>query len=96
MKVMGYKNKEVSSIVLNIYTPFVIIAYLLSIPAMKSILNKIVSSLVADTEMTIPITLSFKTAMIGLLGLLLAYYIAISISKRVLKKVPLAVALKRE
>lgn len=96
MKVMGYKNKEVSGIVLNIYTPFVIIAYLLSIPAMKSLLKAIVNALVADTEVTIPITLSFENAMIGLLALLVAYYIAISISRRTLNKVPLAVALKRE
>lgn len=96
MKVMGYKNKEVSSIVLNIYTPFVVIAYLLSIPAMISILKKIVAALVSDTEMTIPITLSFSHAMIGLIALLVAYYIAIAISKKTLNKVPLAVALKRE
>jgi len=96
MKVMGYKNKEVSNIVLNIYTPFVIIAYLLSIPAMKSLLKAIVNALVADTEITIPITLSFTDAMIGLIALLFAYYIAISVSRKTLNKVPLAVALKRE
>lgn len=96
MKVMGYKNREVSSIVLNIYTPFVVLAYLLAIPAMKSLLSWIVAQLISDTEVTIPITLSFTDAMIGLIGLLVAYYIAISISKRVLNKVPLAVALKRE
>lgn len=94
MKVMGYRNKEVSNIVLNIYTPFVILAYLLSIPAMIHLLEKIVDALIADTEITIPITLSFQHAMIGLVGLLLAYYIAIALAKRVLNKVPLAVALK--
>jgi ABC-type lipoprotein release transport system permease subunit len=96
MKVMGYKNKEVSSIVLNIYTPIVIISYLLSIKAMISLLKWIVSKLIADMEITIPIALSFKDAMIGLIGLLMAYYVAIAISRKVLNKVPLAIALKRE
>lgn len=96
MKVMGYKNKKISSIVLNIYTPIIIISYLISIPAMISLLTKIVSLLAGDMKMTIPITLDPTMAIIGLIGLLVAYYIAIGLSKKVLNKIPLAIALKRE
>ncbi len=96
MKVMGYKNKEISGIVLNIYTPVIIISYLLSIPAMIKFLEKVIKVLSKDTELTIPITLSYQKAIIGLLFLLLAYYIALNICKKVLNKIPLAVALKRE
>lgn len=96
MKVMGYKNKKISSIVLNIYTLIIIIAYLLSIPVTKEILKKIVSVLAGDMEMTIPISLEPSLAIIGLIALLTAYYIAVGLSKRVLNKIPLAVALKRE
>lgn len=96
MKVMGYKNKEISSIVLNIYTPIIIISYLLSIPAMTKFLEMVVAALSSDTEMTIPIALSYPKAILGLVGLLLAYYIALAICKKALNKIPLAVALKRE
>ncbi len=96
MKVMGYSERETSSIVLNIYTPFVIVAYLLSIPAMTNLLKWIVSQLVEDTNVTIPITLPLKEAMIGLIGLLIAYYVALTIAKKSLNKIPLAIALKRE
>lgn len=96
MKVMGYKNKQISSIVLNIYTPFVIVAYLLSIPVMVAILKTIVKSLVGDMGMAIPIALSPLMAILGLVGLVIAYYIAIGLSRRVLNRVPLAIALKRE
>ena len=96
MKVMGYTEKETSNIVLNIYTPFVIVAYLLSIPAMTNLLKWIVSQLVEDTNVTIPITLPLKEAMIGLIGLLVAYYVALTIAKKSLNKIPLAIALKRE
>ena len=96
MKVMGYENKKISSIVLNIYTPIIIISYLLSIPAMIALLKKIVSSLSTNIEMTIPITLSNELALVGLIALLIAYYIAVGLSRRVLNKIPLAVALKRE
>ena len=96
LKVMGYQNRRISSMVLNIYTPFIIVAYLLSIPAMIQILKAIVTAIVGDIEVTIPITISPMFAILGLIGLLIAYYIAIGLSKRVLNKVPLAVALKRE
>lgn len=96
MKVIGYKNKKISSIVLNVYTPIIIISYLLSIPAMIKVLEKIVSVLAGDMEMTIPITLSPSMAVLGLIGLLVAYYIAVAMSKRVLNKIPLSIALKRE
>lgn len=96
MKVMGYHNRVISQIVLNIYTPFVIIAYLASIPAMKWILEYIVKQLTADMEMAIPISLSITKALVGLVGLLVAYYIAIFISRKSLNKVPLSIALKRE
>jgi|GEM_PF-1671898 len=96
MKVMGYKNKKISSIVLNIYTPIIIISYLLSIPAMIKLLEKIVSVLAGDMEMTIPISLEPSLAIMGLIGLLTAYYIAVAMSKKVLNKIPLAIALKRE
>lgn len=96
MKVMGYKDRKISSIILNIYTPFIVIAYLLSIPVMIQILKMIVKALVGDIEITIPITITPFQIMVGLVFLLIAYYIAIWLSKRVLKKVPLSIALKRE
>lgn len=96
MKVMGYDNKRISRIVLNIYTPFVIISYLLSIPVMIWLLKWIIGLLAGDTDMVIPVTLSPTMAIIGLIALLFAYYLSITISRRVLNKVPLAVALKRE
>lgn len=96
MKVLGYNNKRISKIVLNIYTPFIIIAYLLSIPVMIQILKLIVEALIGDIGITIPIEADPLISALGLIGLLIAYYIAINISKRVLNKIPLAIALKRE
>ncbi len=96
MKVLGYPNKKISAIVLNIYTPFVIISYLLSIPAMKNLLIYIVKGITSDIGYAIPIELSPLMATVGLFGLLISYYIAISLSKRIINKTPLAMALKRE
>ena len=96
MKVLGYDNKRISKVILNIYTPFIIIAYLLSIPVMINILKAIMNALMGDTKMVIPIEADPLTLFIGLVGLLAAYYLALVFSKRVLNKIPLAIALKRE
>lgn len=96
MKVLGYENKNISKIVLNIYTPFVIIAYLISIPAMENLLKYIMNQIASDIEMNIPVSLSLVKALIGLVGLLIGYYGAIFVSRKSLNKVPLSVALKRE
>lgn len=96
MKVIGYKDKDISKIVLNIYTPFIIVSYLLSIPVTIRLLKWIIKQLASDINMTIPISISFEKAMFGLGGLLIIYYIAISLSRRVLNKISLAEVLKRE
>lgn len=96
MKVLGYENRRISKVILNIYTPFIIIAYLLSIPVMINILKAIMKALMGDTEMVIPIEADPFTLGCGLVGLLVAYYLALAFSKRVLNKIPLAIALKRE
>ncbi|MDD2625467.1 MAG: ABC transporter permease [Bacilli bacterium] len=96
MRVLGYKKKEINSIVLNMYTPFIIISYILSIPAMIYLLEKIVEILMKDIDFALPITISYIKAFIGLLILLVGYYLAMYISKRTLKRIPLSVALKRE
>lgn len=96
MKVMGYNDKSISQIVLNIYTPFITVAYLLSIPAMKKLLSFIVGKLTQSIDFAIPIEFSFEKALIGLVVILVSYFIAIFISRKSLNKVPLSVALKRE
>ena len=96
MKVMGYNDKNISQIVLNIYTPFIILAYLFSIPVMKKLLSFIVGKLMQSIDFAIPIEFSIKKAIIGLIVILFSYFIAIFISRKTLNKVPLSVALKRE
>lgn len=92
MKVIGYKNNEINNMVLNIYTPFVIISYFLSIPVIVNLLKLIVNNM----DMAIPISLSFTNVLIGLGFLLIGYYIAISLSKKVLNKIPLSLVLKED
>lgn len=96
MKVMGYRDREIKSVVLNIYTPFVVLAYLASIPAMIALLQYIISLLAEEISFSAPIELSWMGALIGLGVILSAYFIALQFSRRALNQVPLSEALKRE
>ncbi|MCK9199469.1 MAG: hypothetical protein M0P49_07695, partial [Bacilli bacterium] len=77
-------------------TPFVLIAYLLSIPAMKGILRFIISLVARDLDFSVPIELSLQGALLGLAVIMAAYFIALSMSRKALNRVSLAEALKRE
>ena len=96
MKVMGYSDKDISDISLNIYTPIIIITYLLSIPVTIKLLRLIITLTSEDMNMTIPINYDIKSMIIGLVMMLGSYFGALFISKKSLRKIPLAVALKRE
>jgi len=96
MKVLGYKNKEIGDIILNIYTPFIIFAYLISIPAMVYLIRYILDILADDIGFIIPVSISFFQGFVGLIAILIAYYLGIGFSKRVLNKISLSEALKRE
>ncbi len=96
MKVLGYRNKEISAIVLNIYTPFIVIAYVLSVPLMVYLVKRLLDMLADDIDFVITVTISFPQAIIGLAAILGAYYLGVSFSRRVLNRISLSEALKRE
>ncbi len=96
MKVLGYKNKEIGAIVLNIYTPFIIVSYILSVPAMVYLVKYLLDRYAGDIGFVIPVEISLVQTGIGLIALLVAYYLGIGVSKRVLNKISLSEALKRE
>lgn len=96
MKVLGYKNKQISNIILKIYTPFIILAYLISVPTMVIILKTIIKNITKNIDIYIPIEASLEHVSLGLVGLLIAYSIGVNVSRRVLNKISLAIALKRE
>lgn len=94
LKVMGYSEKEISRMVLTIYFPFVMIAYLLSIPLTQKGVDYIMTLIASQLPMAIPTDFTIFQLIIGALTVILTYYIAMKCSKAQLNKISLHEVLK--
>ncbi|MBD1378749.1 FtsX-like permease family protein [Metabacillus arenae] len=54
LKVIGYENKRISSLMLNLYTPVVIFAYLLGVPLGIFSFETMMKSIAEETSFTLP------------------------------------------
>lgn len=96
LKVMGYKDNEVSKLILNVYTPIVFASYFLSIPIAYVSIDQLMKSLVSETGFSLPINLSFFSIIIGFIIIIITYYVSLFFSKRKLKRISLQEALKKQ
>ena len=94
LKVMGYSQKEISKMVLTIYLPFVIIAYLISIPVTRAAIDYIMNQIASQLPMAIPTDFTLVQGIIGLLVILLTYFISMNFSKLQLNRISLHEVLK--
>lgn len=94
LKVMGYSEKEISKMVLTVYFPFVILAYLISVPITRSAIDLVMNQIAAQLPMAIPTDFTFVQAIGGLTVILITYFIAMKCSKLQLDKISLHEILK--
>lgn len=94
LKVMGYSEKEISKMVLTVYFPFVILAYLISVPITRSAIDFVMNQIAAQLPMAIPTDFTFIQAIGGLSVILITYFIAMKCSKFQLDKISLHEVLK--
>ncbi len=96
LKVMGYQDKEISKMVLRIYSPVIMIAYFISIPVTIVVLETLMAVLGELMGVSIPVRMRLTSALIGFATMMVSYMIAIQISKRRVSKIPLQEALKED
>lgn len=95
-KVMGYTDKEVSKLIINVYTPIVLIGFILSVPIGILSIDQLMNSLVEQTGFAMPVHLSPLMIGMSLVTILFTYYVSLTLSRRKLKKVSLQEALKKQ
>lgn len=94
LKVMGYSKSEISKMVLTIYFPFVMIAYLLSIPLTRAGVDYIMTLIASELPMAIPTDFTIAQTIVGGLTVVMTYFIAMKCSKVQLDKISLHEVLK--
>ena len=96
LKVIGYEDKYISKLMLNIYTPVVFLAYIIGVPLALASIDGLMKSIASETNYVLPVSINPIMFIIGLLFILASYYASILIAKRKLRKVSLQEVLKRQ
>lgn len=94
LKVMGYRKKEISKMVLTIYFPFVMVAYFISIPITRLGIDYLMTLIASELPIAIPTDFTFIQFLIGGLFVVMTYFISLRLSRMQLDNVSLHEVLK--
>lgn len=94
MKILGYRKKEVYSLILNSSTFIVVIGYILGIPLLLVSLSALFKSITKDMSITFPITINSIYVLIGFVVIYLTYELSKFLSRRKINRISMAEALK--
>lgn len=94
LKVMGYNKKEVNSMILNGYLGYGIIAYILSLPITSITISTIMNYLARDYKMVLPLEFELWQGFVGLIIILIIFYIGTVNGKKKMNKISLQQILK--
>ena len=94
LKVMGYSEQEVSQLVLTIYFPFVMLAYLLGVRLTLAGIDVVMGQIANQLPMAIPTDFTLWQTIQGAGLVIITYLIAVKCSKMQLSKVSLQEVLK--
>ena len=93
-KVLGYSSREISNLVVNTYTPVIVIGYLLGLPASLILMNQIKIYLETKFDTSMIVSLNPFTTTLAFVILMGIYYIGLRLSRRNIDKIVLAESLK--
>ncbi|WP_282032860.1 ABC transporter permease [Metabacillus indicus] len=96
LKVMGYDRKEISSLLLNVYTPVVIAGYVLGVPLAFISYKGLMASVSESTGFSLPIEPDYLMIAAGFIIIYASYVTSLQLSKRKISRIPLQEVLKRQ
>lgn len=94
LKVMGYRRREINSMILNSYFTYSLISYLISLPIAILILNQIMTLFTTDYGIVMPLEFKPVYIAIGILVLMIIFFLGTTVSRFKIKRIQLQEALK--
>jgi ABC-type transport system, involved in lipoprotein release, permease component len=94
MKVLGYKRKEVYSLILNSSSFIIILGYIIGVPLVTVSLDAMYKSVASDINIVFPIKIDYSYILVGFICIYLTYEISKAISKRKVNKISMNEILK--
>lgn len=94
MKVLGYKNKEVYSLILNSSSFIVILGYILGVPLLLASMHALFKSMTKDMNVSFPVTINYIYVIVGFIIIYLTYELSKLLSRKKINKISMSEALK--
>jgi putative ABC transport system permease protein len=94
MKILGYRKKEVYSLILNSSSFIVILGYILGVPLILASMSALYKSITKDMSITIPVTINYSYVLAGFIVIYLTYELSKLLSRRKINRISMSEALK--
>lgn len=94
MKVLGYRKKEVYSLILNSSSFLIVLGYILGVPLLLVSLDAMFKSLTAEMSISLPITISYSYLIIGFVIIYATYEVSKILSKKKVNRISMNEVLK--
>lgn len=94
MKVLGYSNKEITTMTTSVYKWIVAIVYFVSIPLFQFLIQFIVDQAMKDMDFAITINIDYVASILAFVVIYITYYISMLFAKRSINKIKLSESLK--
>ncbi|MUT68330.1 FtsX-like permease family protein [Paenibacillus sp. NEAU-GSW1] len=94
MKVLGYRKKEVYSLILNSSTIIVLLGFIIGVPLLLSSLKAMYGSIAASTSFIMPVKVDYVYVAVGFVMIYLIFELSKALSKKKIARISMADALK--
>lgn len=94
LKVLGYRKREVYSMILNSSAFLVILGYILGVPLLLALLGVMFKSLTKEMSISLPITISYNYIIIGFIIIYVTYEFSKALSKKKINRISMTEVLK--
>ncbi len=94
LKVLGYRKKEVYSMILNSSSFLVVLGYILGVPLLLMSLRAMFQSLTKEMSISLPTTISYSYLLIGFVIICFTYEISKALSKKKINRISMTEVLK--
>lgn len=94
MKVLGYRNREVYSLILNSSAFIVVMGYILGVPLLLATMSALFKSITKDMSVSFPVTIKYIYVLMGFVIIYSIYELSKLLSRRKINRISMAEALK--
>ncbi len=94
MKILGYRKKEVYSIILNSSSFLIVAGYILGIPLLLASLGAMLKSLTMEMSISLPLRIDYGYLLIGFVVIYLTYEVSKALSKKKVNRISMNEVLK--